>query len=356
VKLNEEQFLNKLLSCISMMLEHNPTYETLKEYGPIEINAYSITFWIIYQGSDGQKILYIKIPKYIFYNKKIDILSPVTKFDRELAKNELKSLEILSKAWDISNGVSFVKVIAYIEEYNAILTEHVLGVFLFKEFRKSDLQKKYKTPHNDKTMIGLYKFGKSVKSFHENSSVSSILNTQDIINKFNNYFIFLKSTGVSSKYLNSFIDIFIHSTNAEYHTLTSDNLKGIDIRQIFISDNQSLYVIDPGKLSQGHNEIDLARFIVTCRIIYWGTLKGFFRYGPHPSYEEKFLHGYFGKDFSRSKSLHIFILKEYIKHWKLVHSGILRRKWPFFIKYIIKKLYVDPFFKFHITKELSKLR
>jgi hypothetical protein len=204
-------------------------------------------------------------------------------------------------------------------------------------------------------MIGLYNFGKSLKSFHEKSSVSSTFKTQDVIKKFNNYFIFLKSSGVSSKYLKSFIDIFIQFTNDNYHTLTSHNLKGIDIRQIFITDSQSLSVIDPGKLSQGYIEIDLARFIVTCRIIYWGTLRAFFRHTPHASYEEKFLNGYFGKDYFKSKVLNILILKEFFKQWKVVHSALLRRKWPFFIKYLIKKFYIDPFFKSQIAKELSKL-
>jgi len=352
---NEEQSLDKLLPCISKMLEHNPKYKTLKEHGPIVINAFSITFWIDYQGSDGKSSAYVKIPKYIFYNKKIDFLSPITKFDRELAKNELNSLEKLSKEWDKSNGVSFVKKLAYIEEYNAILTERVFGDFLFEEFRKSDLQKKYKSPHNDKTMIGLYNFGKSLKSFHEKSSVSSTFKTQDVINKFNNYFIFLKSSGVSSKYLKSFIDIFIQFTYDNYQTLTSHNLKGIDIRQIFITDSQSLSVIDPGKLSQGYIEIDLARFIVTCRVIYWGTLRAFLRHTPHASYEEKFLNGYYGKDYFKSKVLNILILKEFFKQWKVVHSALLRRKWPFFIKYLIKKFYIDPFFKSQIAKELSKL-
>ena len=352
---NQDKTFKGLITQIIAVLSEDKRYLTFINHGQLEYNAFSITFWVNFEGLGVQNSVYIKIPKYIFYDKSIDFLSPITAFDRELAENELNSLKYLSNNWNKSCRVSFVNHLAYIYEYNAIVTERVFGSLLFEEFRRHDLLKKYKKPNNDLVMNGLYNFGKSLKLFHEKSSLSSTFKIKDVINKFDNYFIFLKSSGVSSKYLKSFFDIFIQFTDHNYHTLTSNNLKGIDIRQIFITNSQSLYVIDPGKLSQGYIEIDLARFVVTCRIIYWGTLRAFFHHAPHVSFEEKFLNGYFGAGYLKSKTLNILILKEFFKQWQVVHSALSRRNWPFFIKYFIKKLYIDPFYKWQIARGLSEL-
>ena len=351
----KDKKLKKLISLISSELSSDQRYQTFINHGPLEINAFSITFLASFHGLGGQNSVYIKIPKYIFYDKSIDFLSPISSSDRKLADNEIKSLQYLSICWNKSHQVSFVNHLVYIHEYNAIVTEQVYGSLLFEDYRQSDLLKKYKEPNSDPVMNGLCNFGKSLKLFHEKSSVSSIFKAQDVINKFDNYSIFLKSLGVSSKYLKSFFDIFIQFADYECHTLTANNLKGIDIRQIFNIDGRNLCVIDPGKLSQGYIEIDLARFIVTCRIIYWGTLRAFIRHTPHHSYEEKFLNAYFGGDYSNSSILNILILKEFFKQWKVIHSALSRRKWPFFIKYLVKKLYIDPFFKRQISKELREL-
>ena len=207
--LNQNTVIKKLISLTLNHLSHNSMYQSVIDHGPITVNAFSITFWIDYQGSAGKSSVYVKIPKYIFYNQDIDFLSPITKFDRELAKNEINSLEILSKDWNKSHKVCFVNKLAYIEEYNAILTERVYGNFLFEEFRESNLKKKYKAPRNDQTMIALYNFGKSLSSYHNKSLTNSIFKTHQFINKFNYYAIFLKDSGVSSKYLSNFLEVFL---------------------------------------------------------------------------------------------------------------------------------------------------
>ena len=133
-----------------------------------------------------------------------------------------------------------------------------------------------------------------------------------------------------------------------------NSLKGIDIRQIFINQEEVLEIIDPGKMFKSFREVDLARFIVTCRILYWGTWLIFFKLVPNQNYEEIFLKGYYESK-KPEKILNFLIIKEFFKQWKMGHKGILKKDWPRFFKYLVKKLYLDPFYKGVIYLELSRL-
>ena len=171
----QDKELKKLISLILRELSDDERYQTLIDHGPLEYNAFSITFWVNFEGSRSHNSVYVKIPKYIFYDSSINFLSPITKSDIDLAINESNSLENLSKNWDKSYGVFFVNQLAYIKEFNAIVTERIFGSVFFKEYRNSDLTIKYSDQDCDKVKMGLYNFGKSLQSFHSKSSINSIL-------------------------------------------------------------------------------------------------------------------------------------------------------------------------------------
>jgi len=351
----QDKELKKLISLILRELSDDGRYQTFVDHGPLKINVFSITFWANFEGLGSQNSVYIKIPKYIFYASGINFLSPITRFDIDLAINESNSLENLSINWDRSYGVFFVNKLVYIKEFNAIVTERIFGSLFYKEYQNSDSARKYNNSDPDKVMVGMNNFGKSLKSFHAKSSHNSIFKANEVLNKIELYIDYLQATGVSSKYFKSLYKTLKNSTGINNPTFLAKNLKGIDIRQIFINNDHNLFIIDPGKISEGYVEVDLARFIVTCRILYWGTIKIFFRNIPNDSYENKFLEGYYGSNKNYPKSLNLLIIKEYFKQWKVGHASIYKREWPFFLKFIFKKLYMDPFFKWLISNELKKL-
>jgi len=352
---NNSQDLNTLLSLVLDKLKDDDRFESILDHGPLEFNVFSITFWVKFAGSSGHTSVYVKIPKYIFYDKNINFLSPITKFDIELAVNESNSLDYLSKNWDESNNVFFIRKLAFIKEFNALVTERIIGTFFFEEYRKHDFSKKNMNQDHHKVIKGLYNFGKSLKYFHSKSSTKSEFKAYEIIKKINIYSNYLKISGVSPKYLKQISNKLKKNTEFHNPTFIAKNLKGIDIRQIFITNNHDLVIIDPGKISEGYIEIDIARFIVTCRILYWGTIKIFFQKVPNESFENNFLDGYYGRNHQYSKSLNLLIIKEYFKQWKVGHSALRERGWPILFKFIFKKIYMDPFYKRLILIEFEKL-
>jgi len=353
---NSSQDLNSLLSLVLDKLKDDERFESIMDHGPLEINAFSITFWVKFAGSSGQTNVYVKIPKYVYREKKINSKSLITDADQVLANDEYNSLDFLSSNWDQSFGVDFAKSLGYIREYNAILTKHIDGKFFFKAYRKSNFFNKFRGADKDPIMLSMYNIGKSLYAFHSLNETKAIFRGEEIFSKLDSYISYLKNCNVNSSYLENLYEEILEYKNFEAPSSTTNNLKGIDVRQIFINKSNTLSIIDPGKITRGFREVDLARFIVTCRILYWGTIAVFLKITPTPSYEQKFLTGYFEDSELTPKVLNLLIIKEFFKQWKMTHESLLFKKWPNLFKYFVKRIYLDPFYKYLINKEILALR
>lgn len=352
---NNERLKN-LLQSVSSLLKGNQKYQHLIDHGPIEKNGFSLTFWANFSGKNGLSSIYIKIPKIIFGNKTIDYYSPITEFDMTLARDEFKSLNYLSKNWTSMHGVSFVETLGFIENHNAIITKRCNGSFLFKEFRKNDIKTRFNRHTSDSTKLGLLNFGKSLNYFHNKFAIETDFDIEKTLKKFDNYYGSLRKFGVSNNFLNDIDNTLINYKRITEKTLIVDNLKGIDIRQLLRDQDKDIIVIDPGKITRSYREVDLARFIVTCRILYWGTFLIPFRMRPNIKYEQAFLNGYFGSKKHTGKILHVMILKELLKHWKMSHTSLQKKGWPKFLIILLKRFYINHFYKYLILNELEELK
>ena len=76
---------------------------------------------------------------------------------------------------------------------------------------------------------------------------------------------------------------------------------------------------------------------------------------PNSFYEKCFLNGYYGANSKSERVLSILIVKELFKHWRMAHFSLEVRSWPRPVKFILKKAYMDPFYKSQISTEMTKL-
>lgn len=353
---NQSGDIEHLLSLVLLKLSDKDNYRGICDYGPLEINAFSITFWVKLNGSNGVSTIYVKIPKIVFYNESIDFWSPLTQADRVLGTDEYDSLRYLSVHWKSSSEVQFVKPLCYIKEYNAIITPCIRGQLLFQQYRQSDLSQAFDEPGVvDQVLLQMSKFGASLYAFHSQAAVESAFKCNDLLPKLKSYCEYLVSRDVSDRYLTGILDTLSEHRDMECSSLVVNNLKGIDVRQIYTCDDNILRIIDPGKISKGYREIDLARFIVTCRILYWGTFRILWKATPDQSYEQEFLKGYSDSGEYSERMLSLLIIKELFKQWKMGHTSLAIRKWPGIVKYVVQNMYIDPFYKWLITNEVTKL-
>ena len=189
----------------------------------------------------------------------------------------------------------------------------------------------------DNVEDGLFKFGNSLREFHHKEIKETIFNSNQVLEKPFSYLETLKRYDLDQAQIELLSQKLNEYKHTKYSTSIVNNLKGIDIRQLLMSNDDCIYVIDPGKISKNYIEVDLARFIVTCRILYWGTFWILIKLFPNSRYEKRFMSGYNGADSFSTEALNIMILKEILKHWKMAHLSLEKKKWPKLLKFFSEK-------------------
>lgn len=354
--LTNKQIHNKLSEYVADEFFAGDSAVKCIEVGPLEVNCFSICYWVNATVDAKQKGVYVKIPKVILYKKENEKIMPLSYDDRKLAEDEYNSLVHLFKHWPNDEfDVHFIKPLGFVKEYNAIITERVFAKHFFKMFRQFDLKRRF-NKKSDITHHVISRLGKALSRFHQTSITECKFDIFGILNKMEGCCDELKSFGISEKFINNIIFKLRTLKDIEIYTHHTNTLKGFDVRQVFIDKKDSVFLLDPGKMKTDYKEMDLARFIATCRILYWGSMLFFLRMCPDKSYEESFVRAYYGGNDKPDKVLCILTIKELLKHWRMAYIVIRIKSWPAPIKGILKKTYIDPFYKGQINGELAKLK
>jgi hypothetical protein len=325
--------------------------------GPLEINDFSICFKMDVKDRSKCNGVYVKIPKENLYKKSSKQITPLSTDDRKFALGEYRSLVHLLKFWRSDDiNVFYVKPLTFISEYNAIVTELAYGKDLFREFRRYDVRWRLRTYETSNKMHGiLFRLGKGLRRFHETSMREERFSSDATFGKVQERCFDLRSLGISCGVLDKILTSVDSLEGYFAATHRTKTLKGLDIRNVLIDKDENLYMLDPGKINEDYKEVDLARFLVTCRILYWGSIAFFLHVSPDRSYEESFLLGYFGRKETPNKVLIIFIVKELLKHWYLAHLALQLKSWPKPFKTFLRRFYIDPFYEKQITAESTNL-
>ena len=102
------------------------------EFGPLEVNYFSVCFWVNSVLNAKKVSVYVKIPKRILFNKDNSNIMPFSYDDRKLGEDEYNSLVYLSKYWPKDeSGVQFIKPLGFYKEFNAIITERIYAKHFF---------------------------------------------------------------------------------------------------------------------------------------------------------------------------------------------------------------------------------
>ena len=328
--------------------------------GSLEINDFSISFGIAVNGHSEREGVYVKIPKADLFLRgeggRKDIL-PLSDADRKLAEAEYHSLTHLSQYWRSEDiRVSFVEPMGFLKDHNAIVTRRVYGRDFYQIYRKCDLLRRlWKRDKIDRAGDLLHRIGVALSRFHETSNRESAFKMEGIINKIEHYFLELKLLGIDRNFINDIKLKLNGFRNLETPTYITRTLKGLDIRNVLIDGKGGLFILDPGKMKEDCREADIARFLVTCRILYWGSIAFFLQISPDYYYERHFVHGYYGGHAGQSKLLDALVIKELMKHWRMALLTLQVKPWPMFLKYALKHTYINPFYKTHIATSVTKL-
>jgi hypothetical protein len=327
--------------------------------GPLEINQFSICFHITEDDSQPRRAFYVKIPKRSMFRQKSRTILPLSEEDRSFGREEYHSLQRMTSLWGSGDlGVMFVRPIDYVEKYNAIISERFLGGEFYRVFRRQDTIRRLrpKTADQDPVHDAMNRIGKALARFHLNTKREIEFETEDYLKKIAAYSSRIGFGGHSQPFVHEIHRLAHHPSTSCLKSFYGETFKGIDIRNILVDPvSRSLCLLDPGKIKANYLEADLARFIVTCRILYWGTYSFFSGRRPDMSYEACFLRGYRELIQPNEAILKFLLIKEYFKHWVMALLVLDLKPWPVVIKTLLRYTYVDRFYRQGIEEEVAAL-
>lgn len=328
--------------------------------GPLETHDFSYCISLIFRTPDLPYGAYIKIPKADLYRKNTKSILPLTDEDRELARQEYRSLSYINRTWHkVENGARYVSPIAFMERHNAVITERIHGTDFTRILRREALHPRYReTRAACPTRRHISAIGVSLRSFHDGDRRNSVFTGSHVGEKMRHYLSVLHSVSAARDRTVNLIEDTLRPVSAYKTEVDETNtLKGLDVRNVIADSQGSTVLVDPGRMKRSVPQEDLARFIVTCRILYWGSPALFLRMTPSCSYEQSFLSAYYGSPpLTDDPVTSILILKELLKHWQLAHVALQLKEWPNLLKGFLRDSYVNPFYKITCEKECRHLR
>jgi len=322
--------------------------------GAVSTNYFSFTFPVEIVTDSGTKDVYVKIPKADLRGRTPSIL-PISSNDRLMAQEEENSLRMLAKCWHTDDlGVRWILLRAVIPEYNAIITDHATGEKAFQAFRRLDLRGRLGSAEDRcRLRSAMGRFGGALGRFHNQSACSKRFQLAEMMPKIEHYCRDLAEK-TNNPLPNRTIAALAKLSSWECNAVETNTLKGIDIRNMLIDKQDELVLLDPGKTKVTFREADVARFLMTYRILYWGSLQLLLLRRPDPEAEKAFLRAYYGAD-ETPLLLCLYFIKEQLKHWHTALDSLRRLPWPGLVKTWVAHVYVDPLYSRQLALELESL-
>jgi len=312
-------------------------------FGKISFHHYSITFPCTLLKSGSEIRGYGKIPKSDPSKRSVTQLNEA---DRVLAKNEYTSLEYLRDHWPGSKfGVNFATPLAFVESSNLLVTEELPGEHLHAQMRRRLLKKKlsFGSVGGDPLVPCFARIGKALGAFHREhrapknaiaaSVADKLISTSKAIHR---------QTGIDlALVVNACIgeDVLEILNNTQAKTM-----KGFDIRNIIVDGRECINIIDPGKIKVDTALADVARFIVTIRLVFWGSWYCPLIVSEVDEYEDAFIDAWQSESGLATDGLSILVIKEVLRYWLIGLDAAARYAPNTLLESALKKYYVNRVF------------
>ncbi len=283
--------------------------------------------WVCYF-SDDEREYVLKIPQRAVRGKGDGQVETQRKAEAEWIS--------LNYFYDLADSddcpINFVKPVAYLSELNGVVTEKVSGSDLHR-LLKRDHRKLEKEKNRD--LLRRVGAGLSFLQARQRKEVKKLKfkwkKTDDLV--------------IDEKLKNIFEE------NRSDHFYTVESMTGFDIRDILVSEEGQVYLVDPGGVEKRYIYETVANLLSTLKILHQGDL--FFPLRTvSRAYEKALVEGYLGDDQCDQKLLGVFVLAKITKLYKIARDRKLPHR--FGSGKVLTKIYLDPFYKREIKKTIKE--
>jgi hypothetical protein len=326
----------------------------VRPFGAQDVDYWSIISTYVVQTRRGERhTVYCKMPRSRRGLKGIGDLGSDPRAV-EMARVEFDSLRRLSELFQGSDpALGVIRPLDLLREPSAILSEGVpASTEVFVLLRRADKVKAERPAAVDLVT----KCGRWLAHLHQQDpSGSGLPRLPDYAAQLASLRAALESlrkgrnVGPVSKYLEEAERLAVGGGDPVY------TAEGFEVRN-FIASGSSIYFLDPGRLSIGPRYEDLARFLGSLAILYWGRLRLLWKTDTEDVYARAFLDGYKGAGGRFSpRLLSAYLVKRYLELW---YEGleVLEFKRPLQpLRWFGRRVYLPAFFCKRIEAELARL-
>lgn len=273
---------------------------------------------------------------------------PQNQASRDLGSAEYDALIYLNKNFNQpDSSIKFVEPVAYLDEQNCLITNEAMGQDFLIELRtygvfKYILRKKKR----ERIERAFSELGMLLKSYSivANRKNKQLSDTSHLRGKITKHIAGLTSHGV---------EVSEHCLQKKIEEVATvpislnliNGFKGFDVRNLVIDEDGGIKILDAGKLKREFDMDLVARFLVTCDLIYWGSVLFFLKKKCPSGLVSAFLDGYGTTSDDEKRYLKASLIKEYTKHWHLAHTALSIKKWPKLLSLFFHHFYINPFYK-----------
>lgn len=323
---------------------------------PLVTNYFSFVFSLQIPGPNSLGKVFVKIPKKDLRRGSNTIL-PITPADRIMAEDEVNSLQLLADEWAADDlGVSWVRLRTFIPQYNAIVTDAVDATDALGIFRRMDFCSRMGSKASRAWSRGaMARLAEALGRFHKRSTQSSVFFMRESLHKLESYCDEL-SVKARNEWPERVKRVLRSMADLKIPAVVVPTLKGIDIRNVLMDERERIFLLDPGRVKRTCREADLARFLMTYRILYWGSRLFLLGLRPDTEAEKAFLKIYYSNTApGDSRLLSLYLIKEQLKHWHTAIDSLYLLPWSITMKRLVAAIYINPYYTRQLAAEVKKV-
>ena len=315
----------------------------MKEIGPrdqlvpghVELDYWSLTFPIQCRGPGGDQLYFVKIPKSGALTNMPDAVPDDD--SRNQGRAEFETLRVL---WSFAqgHGLTAVRPLAYLDQTNAILTDFVSAIELHDICRWAALGSRRNRARASESLTAA---GAWLRIFHDSHEAGSPDVELDIKAELLSRFERLNERAARPHLVRAIWDQLCAVPLHPGATRTVASLPEFEVRNVMVG-TDGIYPVDTGEPRPRPPEADVARFVVSIAMIFWGSPLFLLRGHADVGLVRAFLDGYGRPDFG-SKALDRWMLGlEWLRQWQDAYFVVDRVKsYPTALRQFVAWLYID---------------
>ena len=301
-------------------------------------------YWSIsYKLAFPDHSVFVKIPKADRYQTDVAL---VVKDSRALesAITEFEGFEQLHRIGNWPVGCASVRPLEYVSSFNSILTEYVPSEDLFRQCRRAAVLGMGQAA--GAVHLSLRRCGAWLRHFqraHEDCA-PRLFDSGELLADIRDWATEIKDLCIRPALVDSVLDRLVHHPWRK-ELATARTCEGFEVRNIIVDASGTIRLVDPGKLSLSSGLKDVAHFLASLTMLYWGTPALWLGVLLSRPYRQAFLDGWGQQDNTADPAVIAwFETWEWFRQWLEAYRVVAQKPYSATVRRLLRAGYVDAFF------------